>query len=184
MIRNIQLFAFGIGIASLSAKAQNTPPASARIRIEGARVPLIRIANVSAFEPAIAAVDSGGRCVEAPRVGVTDDQKTYSYGFDTDGKRTRSVNVVVDSLDQLVRYSDLRGTLSRSNADMMAGIQRGVITALSLNAVQGLGMLSNQGEGYATIPMQVTAAAFLDAPNLGVPRMMIETVLRECARDR
>ncbi len=65
---------------------------------------------------------------------------------------------------------------------MLAGIQRGVMTAISLSAVQGLGMHSNQIEGESTTPIQVNAAALLDAPSLGVPRKMMEHVLRECAR--
>jgi len=60
---------------------------------------------------------------------------------------------------------------------MLAGIQRGVMTAISLSAVQGLGMHSNQIEGESTTPIQVNAAALLDAPSLGVPRKMMEHVL-------
>lgn len=183
MIRNIRLVVTGIGfgIASVSANAQSTPPITMGVRVEGTRMTNMKISDVSEFEPAIAAVDSGGRCKDAQRIGLTDDQKSYLYSFSTDGKPTRNVMVVVDSLNQLVRYSDLRGTLSRSNADMVAGIQRGVITSITLNAVQGSGMLQNRGEGQTAGPIQVKSAALLDAANLGVPRLMIEHVLRECA---
>lgn len=181
MIRIFRLVAIGVGIASVSADAQSGPPISTAVRIEGTHVTNMRTSDVSEFEPAIAAVDSGGRCVDSQRLGLTDDQKSYLYSFGPDGKPTRNVMVVVDSLNQLVRYSDLRGQLSRSNADMLAGIQPGVITSISLNAVQGLGMLQNRGEGQSNTPIQVKGAALLDAPNLGVPRLMIEHVLRECA---
>lgn len=191
MIRNAVIATIGFSIAASAvnahdAAAQGAPPGPVNVRIQATIIPKIIIADVSEFAPAIPAVDSGGRC-EGLRsaVGMTTGQRGYLYVFDTDGTRTRIVHVVIDSLHQLVRYSDARGHLQRTNAEMMSNAPpSGIRTTLNLNAVQGFGMLENVGPGLADVPIQVRAAAFLDAPNLGVPRNMIEHVLRECAVEK
>ena len=142
-----------------------------------------RSGDVSEFVPAVAAIDTGGRCETIPNYPMLQSgQRPLHYTFGARGHPFRNVMLIVDSAGQPVRYSDLRGDL-RGNPDpaLLAKMSLGPRTTITINMADQSGVLRNLDGRADSVGIRVRGSAVLTAANLGPPAAMIARILRECA---
>lgn len=170
-------------LCGVDAGAQETPPPIVRTQISSEIIRDMRYSDVATFVPAIAAADTGGSCNRSNQTSMMGiPARAYGYRYYEGAKPVRMVTIMLDSLSNLLNYTDLRGALSVTAADMNAGIRRGVTTRIALNNIQKIASVENEVDGKAEQRLFVKPDAFLDAPNLGVPRKMIEMIYAECVQ--
>ena len=167
------------------APAPTTPARSDLVRtaVSGPIQLATRAGDVAEFQPAVPAIDTGGRCQPGPEHPMLQPgQRALPYTFGPRGRPTRNVMLIVDSAGRPVRYSDLRGDL-RGHPDpvIAATLAIGARTSITLNLSAQTGVLRNSGAGTDSVGVRVRGPGLLDAANLGTPAAMIARILRECA---
>lgn len=126
------------------------------------------------FVPAVPAIEGVGRCSRM-RVGGGELVVMRLAGA---GGVERSVSLRFDSAGSLAGYSDVRGDLRPNGAGA-----RTVVT-IGFDNDSGTALNENPSGGATRGLVVARAAELLDLPSLGVPRRMMETVRRRCARGR
>lgn len=168
--------------AAVATPAQST---STNVRVRGAQVPLagVRGGSVQEFVPAVAAVDSGGKCQDAVLIpGSPPGQRTLVMRFGTTAERSRSVAVTVNAVGTPIRYSDGRGDLRAPfDKSVTADKPLGMRTTIAIDLRDTTAMLRNEGPGAPQHILRVYGPAILTAPNLDEPAKHIARVLAMCA---
>lgn len=183
MLRSGLTVLAGLVLFGVNAAAQETPPPIIRKQVSSEIIRDMRFSDAAEFVPAIAAVDTGARCNNGGATSMMGvPARMYGYRYYEGATPVRMVTIMIDSLSNLLNYTDIRGALSVTAADMQAGIRRGVTTRISLNNIQKMGNLENEVDGKSEQRLFVRPETFLDAPNLGVPRKMIEMIYAECVQ--
>jgi hypothetical protein len=136
--------------------------------------------DVSKFVPLAERRETGGECKASTRSPLDSTKRVVRMIFGEDPATRRTVSVTLDSLNQVDYYSDTfgdhRGKLDPDTKKMVA---MGLRSSIHVNAAQGFGILENVTP-EETSTMRVRAVDVLDAQNLGVPRTMMEHVVRTC----
>lgn len=142
----------------------------------------VRGGSVSAFVPAVPAIDSGGTCRSGARLpGTPPGQRTLVVRYGAKPENGRSVAVTVNGANVPIRYSDLRGDL-RAPFDKSVTTDKplGIRTSIAIDLRDTTAMLSNENTPKPQAILRVYGAAILTAENLGVPSQQIARVLAEC----
>ncbi|MEO7998433.1 MAG: hypothetical protein ABI852_13365 [Gemmatimonadaceae bacterium] len=184
MTRSFAALALSIAFVTSGARAQDPPSPPPQVVIGVTRVGPTKMGDISKFQAAVAPMDTGGHC-EPPMAHPTGvGQIAYRYKFGTNPTASRSVVVVVDSLNHIQNYSDGRGDLRAPfSKDVTEANPLGPFTSITLNAVQGFGTAENRRSALSSEPIRVKADALLNSPNAGFPMKMIELVLNECRKN-
>lgn len=167
------------GTATTATAIAPQPASVGGTVVAGATVTNMPRGDVRQFTPLVAAIDSGGQCRPVPAGMTTGGERMLLYRFEVGGSTVRNIALQLDKAGQLIRYSDLRGDLRMPPSD--AGASKwGPQTSITMDARNGMSVLSNRRRADDNETMMVPAGEMLDAPNLGTPRRMITHVRRVC----
>lgn len=184
MIRNLGVLALCLATGSSVAIAQAPPDSAPRTRVQAQMMGVMKVGDVTKFVAAVAAIDSGGHCVPPLPHPTGGGAIAYRYTYGTKATAMRNLVVVVDSLNRIQHYSDLRGDLRAPfDKSVTEANPLGPLTSITLNATEGLGTVENRQSSLSNVPILVRAPAFMNAPNLDYPAKLIAFVLNECRKD-
>jgi hypothetical protein len=151
-----------------------------------ARVPFAvpsQLIDVTEFRPAVAAVDSGGVCVNVTNAGMPQGHTALLMQFGPLEAPLRQVAVEIDSAGRVFEYYDARGDLRAPvGATRLDAPPAGLRTTISINLFLQSGSLQNIGGGRPTESFSVRGAGILLAENLGNPALLIDRLMRECGK--
>lgn len=155
------------------------PASVGGVKVAGATVTNMPRGDVRQFTPVVASVDSGGQCRPVPSGMTTDGERMLLYRFEVGGSTVRNIALQLDKAGNIIRYSDIRGDLRMPPSDPGTS-NWGPQTSITMDGRSGTSVLSNRRRAEDNEMMMVSAAAMLDAPNLGTPRRMMAHVRRVC----
>jgi hypothetical protein len=192
----IAFVAIAIGVAAgchSAPSAAPTPAASSppapltRIISTGQFSPKSGEAAVQAFQPAVAAADSGGECSVTRTSGS--GATTAAASFPSRAAPQMRVTLTFDSAGHLARYSEMRGMLrmkmppgvsdAQRDSVLHAAIESARSTTISLEWAIDQAILSNRGGGQPTDAVLTTVRRAQAVQSLGMSAR-IERVRKLC----
>jgi hypothetical protein len=190
------LIAAGAALACRSAPAPQTTPATAAapvrrdvfVSIGDSFSPQSGDAAIQAFQPEIAAVDSGGECVVTRTSGS--GAMTVTAYFPSRRGPQNQMSVTFDSAGRVVRFADRHGIPKPLVTTGMTPPQRDSALRASLNSVRSTSVsldyaidqavAANRGGGKPTEAIIGSVRALEHLEKLGPPAARLERLRRLC----
>ena len=141
----------------------------------------LRTAPVSAFIPAIPAVDNDGRCEPVTPADSDSGRLRLAYAFGPRARPVRRIEVLFEH-DRVLRYVDNRGDIRPyHDASISAADPPGPRTVIMIDWVRQRGDFANLVGRQPVVEIRSTGPDVLTAENLGVPSDIVAMISARCS---